>query len=38
MTPLPAEEELWWCELADIGRPPSLVCSRDAQSHDLGVP
>jgi mRNA interferase MazF len=27
---LPARGELWWCELADIGRRPVVVLSRDA--------
>lgn len=30
MTALPARGELWWCELADIGRRPVVVLSRDA--------
>lgn len=30
MTSLPARGELWWCELADIGRRPVVVLSRDA--------
>ncbi|MBA2261648.1 MAG: type II toxin-antitoxin system PemK/MazF family toxin [Solirubrobacterales bacterium] len=30
MSPLPSRGELWWCELADIGRRPVLVLSRDA--------
>lgn len=30
MNPLPAHGELWWCELADIGRRPVVVLSRDA--------
>ena len=29
MTQLPARGELWWCELADIGRRPVVVLSRD---------
>jgi mRNA interferase MazF len=27
---LPARGELWWCELADVGRRPVVVLSRDA--------
>jgi mRNA interferase MazF len=27
---LPSRGELWWCELADIGRRPVVVLSRDA--------
>lgn len=30
MSALPARGELWWCELADVGRRPVLVLSRDA--------
>ena len=30
MSSLPARGELWWCELADIGRRPVVVLSRDA--------
>jgi mRNA interferase MazF len=30
MTALPARGELWWCELAEIGRRPVVVLSRDA--------
>jgi len=30
VTPLPARGELWWCELAEIGRRPVVVLSRDA--------
>lgn len=29
MTDLPARGELWWCELADFGRRPVVVLSRD---------
>ena len=29
MTHLPARGEVWWCELADIGRRPVVVLSRD---------
>ena len=30
MTALPARGEVWWCELAGIGRRPVVVLSRDA--------
>ncbi len=30
MTALPARGEVWWCELAQIGRRPVVVLSRDA--------
>jgi mRNA interferase MazF len=30
MTGLPARGEVWWCEMADIGRRPVVVLSRDA--------
>ncbi|PZS22693.1 MAG: toxin [Pseudonocardiales bacterium] len=30
MSALPARGELWWCELADVGRRPVVVLSRDA--------
>ena len=30
MTALPARGELWWCELAQVGRRPVVVLSRDA--------
>ena len=30
MTPLPARGEVWWCEIAEIGRRPVVVLSRDA--------
>jgi mRNA interferase MazF len=30
MTALPARGEIWWCELADVGRRPVVVLSRDA--------
>lgn len=30
MTVLPARGEVWWCELAEIGRRPIVVLSRDA--------
>lgn len=36
MSPLPARGELWWCELADIGRRPVVVLSRDAAIPRLG--
>ncbi|MFL5961432.1 MAG: type II toxin-antitoxin system PemK/MazF family toxin [Gaiellaceae bacterium] len=29
MTVLPARGEVWWCELAEIGRRPVVVLSRD---------
>lgn len=29
MSDLPRRGELWWCELADIGRRPVVVLSRD---------
>ena len=29
MTALPARGEVWWCELAEIGRRPVVVLSRD---------
>ncbi len=29
MTQLPARGEGWWCELADVGRRPVVVLSRD---------
>ncbi len=29
MTALPARGEIWWCELAEIGRRPVIVLSRD---------
>lgn len=29
MTERPTRGELWWCELADIGRRPVVVLSRD---------
>lgn len=29
MTPLPARGEVWWCELAEAGRRPVVVLSRD---------
>lgn len=28
--PVPARGEVWWCELAEIGRRPVVVLSRDA--------
>ncbi|MDQ6754776.1 MAG: type II toxin-antitoxin system PemK/MazF family toxin [Actinomycetota bacterium] len=30
MIDLPARGEVWWCELAEIGRRPVVVLSRDA--------
>jgi mRNA interferase MazF len=30
MSALPARGEIWWCELADVGRRPVVVLSRDA--------
>ena len=30
MTVLPARGEVWWCELAEVGRRPVVVLSRDA--------
>src|SRR3989440_7406300 len=30
VTTLPARGEVWWCELAEIGRRPVVVLSRDA--------
>lgn len=30
MSTLPARGELWWCELAEVGRRPIVVLSRDA--------
>ena len=30
MSPLPARGEIWWCEMAEIGRRPVVVLSRDA--------
>ncbi|MGH3635842.1 type II toxin-antitoxin system PemK/MazF family toxin [Mycobacterium sp.] len=30
MSELPTRGELWWCELAEIGRRPVVVLSRDA--------
>ena len=30
MTDLPARGEVWWCEIAEIGRRPVVVLSRDA--------
>ena len=30
MITLPARGELWWCELAEVGRRPVVVLSRDA--------
>lgn len=33
---LPARGEVWWCELADAGRRPVIVLSRDAAIPRLG--
>ena len=30
MTDMPSRGEVWWCELADVGRRPVVVLSRDA--------
>ena len=30
MTAVPARGEVWWCELAKVGRRPVVVLSRDA--------
>ena len=30
MTALPSRGEVWWCELAEFGRRPAVVLSRDA--------
>jgi mRNA interferase MazF len=30
VTVLPARGEVWWCELAEVGRRPVVVLSRDA--------
>lgn len=30
VTSLPTRGEVWWCEMADIGRRPVVVLSRDA--------
>ncbi|MGI8868831.1 MAG: type II toxin-antitoxin system PemK/MazF family toxin [Mycobacteriales bacterium] len=30
MSALPARGEVWWCEMADVGRRPVVVLSRDA--------
>jgi mRNA interferase MazF len=29
VSPLPARGEVWWCELADVGRRPVVILSRD---------
>ncbi|MDQ3617063.1 MAG: type II toxin-antitoxin system PemK/MazF family toxin [Actinomycetota bacterium] len=36
MSALPARGELWWCEIAEIGRRPVVVLSRDAAIPRLG--
>jgi mRNA interferase MazF len=33
---LPARGEVWWCELAEIGRRPVVVLSRDSAIPRLG--
>jgi mRNA interferase MazF len=30
LTTIPARGEVWWCELAEVGRRPVVVLSRDA--------
>lgn len=30
MTSIPRRSEVWWCELAEVGRRPVVVLSRDA--------
>ena len=30
MTDLPARGDVWWCEMAEVGRRPVVVLSRDA--------
>ncbi|MGU3501724.1 type II toxin-antitoxin system PemK/MazF family toxin [Mycobacterium sp. C31M] len=30
MSQLPARGEVWWCEMAEVGRRPVVVLSRDA--------
>jgi mRNA interferase MazF len=32
VTTLPARGEVWWCEMAEIGRRPAVVLSRDAEN------
>lgn len=36
MTGVPGRGEVWWCELAGIGRRPVVVLSRDAAIPRLG--
>jgi mRNA interferase MazF len=36
VTELPARGEVWWCELAEVGRRPVVVLSRDAAIPRLG--
>lgn len=36
MSSLPSRGEVWWCELADVGRRPVVVLSRDAAIPRLG--
>lgn len=38
MSAFPARGELWWCEVAEIGRRPVVVLSRDALSRDAAIP
>lgn len=33
MSALPARGEVWWCEIAEVGRRPVVVLSRDAVIH-----
>lgn len=30
VSPLPARGEVWWCDMAEIGRRPVVILSRDA--------
>lgn len=36
MSALPIRGEVWWCELADVGRRPVVVLTRDAAIPRLG--
>ncbi len=36
MTALPGRGEVWWCELAEVGRRPVVVLSRQAAIPRLG--
>jgi mRNA interferase MazF len=36
VTPTPRRGELWWCELAEVGRRPVVVLSRDVAIPRLG--